>query len=96
MTQPAPVGPTVPVPSARGAPVAGSIFAAQIVLGNFSMNLFAPVIFSAVVATMVSRYFFGFEPFYKVPAFNFTSVVNWSRPEPPSRTTSSRPLSAPV
>lgn len=58
--------------AAYNAPVAGSIFAAHIVLGNFSMNLFAPVIFSAVVATMVSRYFFGFEPFYRVPAFNFT------------------------
>ena len=65
--------------AAYNAPVAGSIFAAQIVLGNFSMNLFAPVIFSAVVATMVSRYFFGFEPFYKVPAFNFTyfSQLPW-------------------
>jgi CIC family chloride channel protein len=65
--------------AAYNAPVAGSIFAAHIVLGNFSMNLFAPVIFSAVVATMVSRYFFGFEPFYKVPAFNFTyfSQLPW-------------------
>jgi len=65
--------------AAYNAPVAGSIFAAQIVLGNFSMNLFAPVIFSAVVATMLSRYFFGFEPFYKVPAFNFTyfSQLPW-------------------
>lgn len=65
--------------AAYNAPVAGSIFAAQIVLGNFSMNLFAPVIFSAVVATMVSRYFFGFEPFYKVPAVDFTffSQLPW-------------------
>ena len=65
--------------AAYNAPVAGSIFAAHIVLGNFSMNLFAPVIFSAVVATMVSRYFFGFEPFYQVPTFNFTyfSQLPW-------------------
>lgn len=56
--------------AAYNAPVAGSIFAAHIVLGSFSMNLFAPVIFSAVVATMVSRYFFRFEPF-KVPDFDF-------------------------
>ena len=41
--------------AAYNAPVAGSIFAAHIVLGSFSMNLFAPVIFSAVVSTMVSR-----------------------------------------
>ena len=65
--------------AAYNAPVAGSIFAAHIVLGNFSMNLFAPVIFAAVVATMLSRYFFGFEPFYKVPTYNFTyfSQLPW-------------------
>ncbi len=65
--------------AAYNAPVAGSIFAAQIVLGNFSMNLFAPVVFAAVVATMVSRYFFGIEPFYKIPSFDFTffSQLPW-------------------
>jgi CIC family chloride channel protein len=65
--------------AAYNAPVAGSIFAAHIVLGSFSMNLFAPVIFAAVVATMVSRYFFGLEPFYKVPALDFTflSQLPW-------------------
>ena len=65
--------------AAYNAPVAGSIFAAQIVLGNFAMNLFAPVIFAAVVATMVSRYFFGLEPFYKIPDYNFTffSQLPW-------------------
>jgi CIC family chloride channel protein len=65
--------------AAYNAPVAGSIFAAHIVLGNFSMNLFAPVIFAAVVATMVSRYFFGIKPFYEVPAYDFTyfSQLPW-------------------
>lgn len=65
--------------AAYNAPVAGSIFAAQVVLGNFSMNLFAPVIFAAVVATMTSRYFFGIEPFYKIPAYDFTyfSQLPW-------------------
>jgi CIC family chloride channel protein len=58
--------------AAYNAPVAGSIFAAYIVLGNFSMNLFAPIVFAAVVATMVSRYFFGITVFYKIPAYDFT------------------------
>jgi len=43
-------------------------------LGNFSMNLFAPLVFASVVATMVSRSFFGIRPWYTVPAFEFTSV----------------------
>ncbi|HEX7862066.1 MAG TPA: ClcB-like voltage-gated chloride channel protein [Verrucomicrobiae bacterium] len=65
--------------AAYNAPVAGSIFAAHIVLGNFSMTLFAPVIFAAVVATMVSRYFFGFDPFYEMPTydFKFLSQLPW-------------------
>jgi CIC family chloride channel protein len=45
------------IAAAYNAPVAGAVFAAQIVLGNFSMNLFAPLVFSSVIATMVSRSF---------------------------------------
>ncbi|MGV3771309.1 MAG: chloride channel protein, partial [Verrucomicrobiales bacterium] len=58
--------------AAYNAPVAGAIFAAHIVLGNFSMNLFGPLVFSSVVATMVSRSFFGINPFYTMPDYNFT------------------------
>jgi len=61
--------------SAYNAPVAGSIFAAQIVLGNFSMNLFAPLIVASVVSTMLSRYFFGIRTFYEVPQFDFTNLA---------------------
>ena len=61
--------------AAYNAPVAGSIFAAQIVLGNFSMNLFAPLIVASVVSTMLSRYFFGIRTFYEVPQFDFTNLA---------------------
>lgn len=60
--------------AAYNAPLAGAIFAAQIVLGNFSMNLFGPVVFSSVVASIVSRTFFGIEPWYEVPSFEFTRL----------------------
>ncbi len=53
--------------AAYHAPIAGAVFAAQIVLGNFSMSLFAPLICAAVVAAVVSRNFFGIEPLYLVP-----------------------------
>jgi CIC family chloride channel protein len=55
--------------AAYNAPIAGAIFSALIVLGNFSMNLFAPLVFSSVVATMVSRTFFGIQPWYQIPSF---------------------------
>ncbi len=57
------------------APIAGAVFAAQIVLGNFSMSLFAPLVFSSVIAAVVSRNFFGIDPWYEVPVFNFTRLI---------------------
>lgn len=63
------------ISAAYNAPISGAVFAALIVLGNFSMNLFAPLVFASVVATMVSRSFFGIKPWYTVPPFEFTSVT---------------------
>ncbi len=60
--------------AAYNAPIAGAVFAALIVVGSFSMHLFGPIIFASVVATMVSRTFFGIEPFYEVPRFDFTQL----------------------
>ncbi|HTY86312.1 MAG TPA: ClcB-like voltage-gated chloride channel protein [Candidatus Acidoferrum sp.] len=57
------------IAAAYNAPIAGAVFSALIVLGNFSMNLFAPLVFSSVIAAMVSRSFFGIEPWYKIPPF---------------------------
>ena len=39
------------------------------------MALFAPLVFASVVASMVSRSFFGIRPWYTVPPFDFTSVT---------------------
>jgi CIC family chloride channel protein len=61
--------------AAYNAPISGAVFAAQIVLGNFSMNLFAPLLFSSVIASMVSRSFFGLRPWYDVPVFEFNSIA---------------------
>jgi CIC family chloride channel protein len=61
--------------AAYNAPIAASVFAAQIVLGNFSMNLFAPVVFASVVASIISRSFFGIQQWYEVPKFDFTSLT---------------------
>lgn len=63
------------ISAAYNAPISGAVFAALIVLGNFSMSMFAPLVFASVVATMVSRSFFGIRPWYSLPAFEFTSVT---------------------
>jgi CIC family chloride channel protein len=57
------------------APVAGAVFAAQIVLGNFSMNLFAPVVLSSVVASVVARTPLTPHAWVQVPGYDFTSLA---------------------
>ena len=62
------------IAAAYNAPIAGAVFAALIVLGNFSMHLFAPVVFASVIASVMSRSFFGLKPWYVVPPHEFTSL----------------------
>jgi len=66
------------IAAAYNAPIAGAVFAAWIVLGNFSMNQFAPLAFASVTATLVSRSFFGIEPWYAIPPLPFASL--WQLP----------------
>jgi CIC family chloride channel protein len=63
------------IAAAYNAPITGAVFAAHIVLGNFSMNLFAPLLCASVVSSMLSRSFFGIHPWYEVPNFDFTSIA---------------------
>lgn len=62
------------IAAAYNAPISGAVFAAWIVLGNFSMLLFAPLVVSAVVASVLSRSFLGFRPWYEVPVVEFTRL----------------------
>jgi CIC family chloride channel protein len=61
--------------AAYNAPITGAVFAAHIVLGNFSMNLFAPLLCASVVASMLTRSFFAIHQWYVVPNFDFTSIA---------------------
>ena len=65
--------------AAYNAPIAGALFAALVLVGNFSMNLFAPLVMSSVVATMVSRFWFGIDPWYVLPkSMDFSQATNFS------------------
>jgi CIC family chloride channel protein len=63
------------IAAAYNAPISGAVFAATVVLGNFSMNLFGPLVFASVIATVLSRSFFGIHPWYDVPPFDVTSLT---------------------
>ena len=62
------------IAAAYNAPISGAVFAATIVLGNFSMRSFAPLVFASVMASVVSRTFFGISPWYIVPDFDVSRL----------------------
>jgi CIC family chloride channel protein len=57
------------------APVAGALFALEIILGDFGVAQFSPIVISSVAATVVSRHFLGDFPAFVVPAY---SLVHWT------------------
>lgn len=46
------------------APIAGAIFVMEVVLGNFAMDVFAPIVVASVLATMVRRVVIDEHPVY--------------------------------
>jgi len=55
------------------APIAGAIFAVEIVLGEFSVTCFGPIVISSVLSTHVSHSFVGDFAAFKVPEYTLTS-----------------------
>ena len=56
------------------APVAGALFAVEIILGDFGVTQFSPIVISSVTATVVSRHFLGDFPAFEVPAYSLVSA----------------------
>jgi CIC family chloride channel protein len=56
------------------APIAGAFFALEVITGNFAMPSFGPVILSSVLATVVSRAWFGDAPAFVVQPYELTSA----------------------
>jgi CIC family chloride channel protein len=60
------------------APIAGSMFALEIILGDFGLATFTPIVISSVAATAVSRHFLGDSPAFIVHAYRLISA--WELP----------------
>ncbi len=60
------------------APIAGSMFALEVILGDFGLGTFSPIVISSVAATAISRAFLGDTPAFIVPAYNLVSA--WEFP----------------
>ncbi len=59
------------------APIAGSIFAIEIILGEFEIASFSPIVISAVSATAISRHFLGDIPAFILPAYILHSPLEF-------------------
>ncbi|MEE2998765.1 MAG: chloride channel protein [Pseudomonadota bacterium] len=57
-------GAAAAVAASFNAPIAGALFAHEVIVGHFAMSAFTPIVISSVVGTIVSRVYFG-----DVPAF---------------------------
>lgn len=63
------------IAAAFNAPVAGALFAVEIILGDFAVPQFSPIVISSVTATIVSRHFLGDFPAFVVPKYNLFSPL---------------------
>lgn len=52
------------------APVAGALFAVEIILGDFGVTQFSPIVISSVAATVVSQHFLGDFPAFIIPSYS--------------------------
>ena len=59
------------------APIAGSLFAIEIILGEFEIASFSPIIISAVSATAISRHYLGNLPAFILPQYILHSPMEF-------------------
>ena len=48
-------------------PIGGTLFAMEVILGNFALEIFGPIVAASVIATLISRSLTGNEPLYAAP-----------------------------
>ena len=56
------------------APIAGALFAMEVILSDFGISQFSPIVVSSVAATVVSRHFLGDFSAFIIPSYKLVSV----------------------
>ena len=76
------------VAASFNAPIAGTFFALEVVVGHYSLSAFAPIVIASVTGTIISRMYYGNFPafilphdwvivsFWEFPAFALLGVVS--------------------
>ena len=60
------------------APIAGVMFALEVLVGEYTVQAFSTMVFAAVSASVVSRFFLGDHPAFAVPSYSLVS--SWELP----------------
>ena len=63
------------IAAAFNAPIAGALFAVEIILMDFAVAQFSPIVISSVMATVISHAFQGNIVAFSVPVYQLTSPV---------------------
>ena len=63
------------VAASFNAPIAGVLFAQEVILGHFALTSFVPLVLASVMATIVSQAWFGNVAAFTVPAYQITSYL---------------------
>lgn len=63
------------IAAAFNAPIGGAIFSVEIILGDFTVSQFTPIVISSVSATVISRIFYGNFPAFIVPKYDLVNPI---------------------
>ncbi len=55
------------------APIGGVMFAIEVILGDFSVRTFSPIVIAAVIGTVVSRSYLGNSPTFQSPEYSLVA-----------------------
>src|SRR5262249_33932103 len=59
--------------AAYNTPIGGALFGLEVFLGGLALELYGPIIFATVTATLISRVLLYDHPSYEIPAFHLSS-----------------------
>ncbi|MEO8504493.1 MAG: chloride channel protein [Acidobacteriota bacterium] len=54
-------------------PIGGALFAMEVILGNFALEIFGPIVVASVISTVVGRWALGSSPIYAAPGYKLVS-----------------------
>lgn len=57
------------------APIAGALFAVEVILGQFGVAQFSPIVISSVLATVIARHYFGDGSVFAATPYDLTHAL---------------------